>query len=214
MTKPIGILGGTFDPVHFGHIGLAKDVYQICELAEVRLIPLHTPFHRQVPSASPEQRLQMLCLAIKEEEGLVVDERELQRGDVSFTVDTLRSFREEIGQQALCLIMGVDAFQSLNSWHQWTSIIEYAHIIVARRPGTEKKIASSELSELYKNNVTTVFSDLHAQQSGKILDVDIIEHDVSSTRIREIISKKQDVQSLLPDEVISYIKKEDLYHRY
>ncbi len=214
MTKPIGILGGTFDPVHYGHLGLATEVYKCCDLAEVRLIPLHIPSHRQLPSALPEQRLQMLRLAIQKNKALLVDERELQRGEVSFTVDTLRSLREEVGQQPLCLIMGADTLQTLNSWHQWTSLIEYAHIIVAGRPGTDKKIGDSELSELYYNNVTKVFSDLHAQQAGKILEVNITELDISSTRIRELISKKQDVHSLLPEGVISYIKKEDLYHRY
>jgi nicotinate-nucleotide adenylyltransferase len=214
MAKPIGILGGTFDPVHHGHLRLALEVYQSCALAEVRLVPLHTPSHRQSPVTLPEQRLQMLSLAIEKVEGLVVDERELQRGDVSFTVDTLRSLRKELNQQPLCLIMGMDAFQTLHKWHEWTSLLDYAHIIVARRPGSDLKLANAEVSEFYKKNITTELSDLHTQEAGKILGISIAELDISSTRIRELISTTQDVHYLLPGNVISYIEQEDLYHRY
>jgi nicotinate-nucleotide adenylyltransferase len=214
MAKPIGILGGTFDPVHHGHLRLALEVYQSCALAEVRLVPLHTPSHRQSPATLPEQRLQMLNLAIEKVEGLVVDERELQRGDVSFTVDTLRSLRKELRQQPLCLIMGMDAFQTLHKWHEWTSLLDYAHIIVARRPGSDLKLANAKVSEFYKKNITTELSDVHTQEAGKILDISIAELDISSTRIRELISTRQDVHYLLPEDVISYIEQEDLYHRY
>ena len=214
MRKPVGILGGTFDPIHHGHLRLALEVYQSCALAEVRLIPLHTPPHRQTPGASPEQRLQMLRLAIEEVKGLVVDDRELQRADVSFTLETLHSLRAEVGQQPLCLIVGMDAFQTLNTWYQWTSLPDYAHIIVARRPGVEITIENTEVSGLYKKNLTTELSDLHTQEAGKILDVDIAELTISSTRIRELISTKQDAHYLLPENVISYIEQEDLYHRH
>ena len=214
MAKPIGILGGTFDPVHHGHLRLALEVYQSCALAEVRLMPLHTPSHRQSPVTLPEQRLQMLSLAIEKVEGLVVDERELQRGDVSFTVDTLRSLRKELNQQPLCLIMGMDAFQTLHKWHEWASLSDYAHIVGATRPGSDLKLANAEVSEFYKKNITTELSDLHTLEAGKILDISIAELDISSTRIRELISTRQDVHYLLPENVISYIEQEDLYHRY
>jgi len=214
MARPIGILGGTFDPVHHGHLRLALEVYQSCALDEVRLIPLHTPAHRQAPAVSPSQRLQMLYLATQKIKGLVVDERELQRADVSFTVETLRSLRVEAGQRSLCLIMGMDAFQSLNTWYEWTALLDYAHIIVARRPAAETIIEHAEVAGLYKKNLTTELSDLHTLQAGKIFNLDVAELDISSTRIRELISTKQDVHFLLPDNVISYIEQEDLYHRH
>jgi nicotinate-nucleotide adenylyltransferase len=213
MTKPIGILGGTFNPVHNGHLRLALEVLQSCNLAEVRLIPLHTPFHRQSPDTSPQHRLQMLKLAIEPANGLLVDERELQRADVSFTVDTLRSIRDEIGQQSLCLIMGMDSFQTLNQWHQWKSLLDYAHIIVAARPGTGLKL-NNEVAELYNKNVTTELLELHTHEAGKILEINITQLEISSTRIREMIVTHQDVRYLLPENVISYIEQEDLYHRH
>jgi nicotinate-nucleotide adenylyltransferase len=214
MPKPLGILGGTFDPVHHGHLRLALEVHQSCALAEVRLIPLHTPPHRQTPVASPAQRLHMLRLATQKVKGLVADDRELQRTDVSFTVETLRSLRAEVGQQPLCLIMGMDAFQTLNTWYQWTSLVDYAHIIVARRPGVEMTIENTEVSELYNKNLTTELSELHTQEAGKILNVDVAELAISSTRIRELICTKQNAYYLLPENVISYIEQEDLYHRH
>ncbi len=214
MAQPIGILGGTFDPVHHGHLRLALEVFQSCALSEVRLLPLHTPPHRQMPATSPEQRLQMLRLAIQEVKCLQIDERELQRADVSFTVDSLRSLREEVGQQSLCLIMGMDAFQTLNTWYKWTALLDYAHIVVVRRPGVELQIVNTEVSALYNNNITTELSDLHVQAAGKILEVETPELDISSTRIRELIGTKQDAHYLLPEKVVSYIKQEGLYHRY
>ncbi len=214
MARPVGILGGTFDPVHHGHLRLALEVYQFCDLAELRLMPLHTPPHRQTPLTSPEHRLQMLRLAVEQVQGLTVDDRELQRADVSFTVDTLRSLREEVGQQPLCLIMGMDAFQTLNTWHQWTSLLDYAHIIVARRPGVKTIIENTEVSDIYTRNITTELTDCHKRKAGFVFDLAITELDISSTHIRELISAKQDVHYLLPDNVISYIEQEDLYHRH
>jgi len=214
MAKPLGILGGTFDPVHHGHLRLAVEVWRSCNLAEVRLIPLHTPPHRQTPNTSPGQRLQMLQLATQPSDELVVDDRELQMADVSFTVDTLRSLREEVKQQPLCLIMGMDAFQSLNTWRQWSALLDYAHIIVVRRPGVKMAIAQVDIAELYEKHLTTELSALHTQEAGKIFAVDMAELDISSTRIRERIRTKQNVHYLLPEKVITYIEQEGLYYRH
>ena len=214
MTKPIGILGGTFDPVHHGHLRLAVEVLNACALAELRLVPLHTPAHRQKPLASSQQRLQMLRLAVAGVSGLVIDERELERTSVSFTIDTLRSIREEVLEQPLCLIMGMDAFQKLNSWHEWKSLADYAHILVAGRPGVEAEIENAELRSFYEQNRTEVMSDLHTNRAGRIFNVAISELNISSTKIRELITTKQDVHFLLPESVLSYIEKEGLYHRH
>jgi nicotinate-nucleotide adenylyltransferase len=214
MIKPIGILGGTFDPVHHGHLRLAVEVLNACELTEVRLIPLYTPAHREKPIASSQQRLQMLRLAIEGVSGLTVDERELERVSVSFTVDTLRSIREEVGEQPLCLIMGMDAFQKLNSWYEWMSLSEYAHILIAARPGIEAEIENAELKSFYEQHRTGEIADLHTNKAGKIYNVEISELDISSTKIRELIITKQDTHFLLPENVFSYIEKEDLYRRH
>jgi nicotinate-nucleotide adenylyltransferase len=214
MAKPIGILGGTFDPVHHGHLRLALEIYQTCALAEVRMIPLHTPSHRKLPIASPEHRQRMLSIAIDNIKGLIVDQRELQNSEVSFTVETLRSIRKEVGQQSLCLIMGMDAFQTLSSWYQWDSLLDYAHIILARRPGTPIEFVDEKVADLYTKNCTTELSDIHTRESGKILSTNIAELDISSTRIRELIAQKQDTHFLLPGNVISFIEEEELYHRH
>jgi nicotinate-nucleotide adenylyltransferase len=214
MTKPIGILGGTFDPVHHGHLRLAVDVLNACVLEQVSLIPLHIPAHRQNPIASVQQRLQMLRLAIEGVSGLAVDERELERASVSFTLDTLCSIREEVGEQPLCLIMGMDAFQKLNSWYEWKSLSEYVHILVAGRPGVEAEIENADVRRFYEQHRTEVVSDLHTNKAGQIYNVEISELNISSTKIRELIMTKQDAHFLLPENVLSYIEKEDLYHRH
>jgi nicotinate-nucleotide adenylyltransferase len=214
MTKPIGILGGTFDPIHNGHLKLATRVFQRCDLSEIRLIPVHTPSHRQIPFASIEQRLHMLQLAIENYDGLIIDEREIQRGEISYTVDTLGSLREDIGQDPLCLIMGADAFQTISSWHKWSSIIDHAHIIVAGRPGTEKQVTLLQISELFDNMLTTTSMDLHKGAAGKIFYADIEEIDISSSRVRELIGSQKQVFELVPESVLTYIMKEDLYHRH
>ena len=132
----IGILGGTFDPVHFGHLRLAVEMYQDLGLQEVRLVPCRIPPHRNAPQASPEQRLAMLRLAIEHELGLRVDQRELQRDGPSYMVDTLQSLRDELGPDTpLSLILGMDAFDDIDTWHRWEELIQLAHFIVIQRPG-------------------------------------------------------------------------------
>jgi len=214
MSAPVGILGGTFDPVHNGHLGLARETCRSCGLAQVRLVPVHSPPHRAKPLALPRQRLEMLRLATAGETGLCVDDREQKRSGTSYTIDTLRSFRDEYGSRSLCLILGADAFCSLAGWHQWKQLIEYAHFIVARRPGTRNAMGDPGLVEMYNERLTTALQDLSAYPAGKIYEVDITERDISSSRIRALIGQGREVDGLLPGNVISYIRTEGLYHRH
>ncbi|NCA87579.1 MAG: nicotinate (nicotinamide) nucleotide adenylyltransferase [Gammaproteobacteria bacterium] len=132
----IGVLGGTFDPVHFGHLRPALEVRQALGLEELRLIPLRQAVHRSQPQASPEQRLAMLRLAVQGAEGLRVDDRELRRGGESYTHDTLVDLRGELGPAVgLGLLVGADAFRGFLSWHRPDDILALAHLIVMRRPG-------------------------------------------------------------------------------
>ncbi len=134
----IGVLGGTFDPVHFGHLRPALEVRQALGLEELRLIPLRQAVHRSQPQASPEQRLAMLRLAVQGQgaEGLRIDDRELRRADESYTHDTLVDLRAELGPAVgLCLLVGADAFRGFLSWHRPDDILSLAHLIVMRRPG-------------------------------------------------------------------------------
>ena len=210
MRKGIGILGGTFDPVHNGHLRLALEVYQSLNLAEVRLIPAHTPPHRRKPAASPRQRLAMLGLAVTGATGLVVDNREIVRGKPSYTVDTLKSIRADTGSTPLFLIMGMDAFQSLNTWYHWTMLTDYAHIILADRPGGDETIKHKDVRKFYLNHSCENRAALRSA-AGRIMKISAPLLDISATRIRRLCSQSKDLHYLLPDNVISYIEKESLY---
>ena len=137
MAKALGILGGTFDPIHYGHLRPAQEVLRALDLAEIRVIPAANPPHRRPPVATPEQRLRMVELAVAGVPGFTVDDREFRRGGPSYTVLTLESLRSEFGERPLCLLMGLDAFEGIETWHQWQRLPELAHFIVMTRPGWE-----------------------------------------------------------------------------
>lgn len=214
MLKPVGVLGGTFDPVHKGHIGIATDVCQQCDFAELRFIPLFIPPHREQPVASAEQRLHMLRLALQGQQHLLVDERELLRQGVSYTVDTLRSLRKDLGSRPLCLVLGADAFVSLHTWKSWKEIPELAHLIVVGRPGIMPAPEEEELKALYKSAHSTDIADLQTQPAGRILVMELEEREVSSSAIRASIADEKALLNMLPEAVYSYIKEEGLYHQH
>jgi len=207
----IGVFGGTFDPIHFGHLRPLLEVQQALSLAEVRLVPSFVPPHRQAPAASAEQRLAMLKLAAAETPGFVIDQRELQRGGPSYTVDTLESLRRELGQhQSICLIMGLDAFAGLDSWHQWQRLTELAHIVVMQRPGGSLAKTGS-VAELVEQRQVLEAAELQQQALGKIFFQSVTQLDISATAIREFVAHGQDVRFLMPDSVRHYIETHGLY---
>ena len=210
--KPIGILGGTFDPVHHGHLRLALECLERAHLSEVRFIPLHTPPHRQGINASGEQRLKMLELAMQGIEKLIVDDCELQRERTSYTVDTLELLRKQFDHIPVCLIMGMDAFQKLNTWHEWKRILDYAHILVADRPGEGEHIEHLELASLYTDTQASDPEELQQSMGGKILRINMPMLNISATQIRKIFLKGRDPRFLLPDNVIQFIQEEELYN--
>ena len=128
-NKPIGILGGTFDPIHHGHLRLAQEALEQCDLAQVRFIPGGTPPHRGAPYATALHRLNMVRLALQGNAAFVLDEREIYRTDPCYTVDTLRSLRDDLGQQSVCLLLGGDAFLTLHTWRDWHSLFDLAHLV-------------------------------------------------------------------------------------
>lgn len=207
----IGVFGGTFDPVHFGHLRPLLEVKQSLGLDEVRLIPSFIPPHRDVPGASAEQRLAMLVLAVAETPGFVIDQRELQRGGQSYTVDTLQSLRDELGdRQPLCLIMGLDAFVALDSWHQWQRLNELAHIVVTQRPGgLLPKVGA--VAELVEQAQALDVDELQQQPAGRIYFQSVTQLDISATAIREQFAHGRDVRFLMPDSVRHYIETHGLY---
>jgi len=211
MDLPVGILGGTFDPVHHGHLRLALECIEAAGLAEVNLVPLHAPAHRGPVMASAAQRLEMLRLATANMGQLIVDDIEIRRCGTSWTIDTVSAYRRKLGDRPICLIMGMDAFQGLHGWKQWDLIPALVHIIVAARPETEPVFEHKQIADLYTARHTNSVADIHATPAGRILKIDIPLLAISSTRIRSLLAAGQNPEFLLPQTVLSYIHKEKIY---
>ena len=208
-NKPaIGILGGTFDPVHFGHLRTGLDVVEQLELAQLRLVPCAMPAHRDNPSATAQERRLMLELAIKNHPKLMVDDRELLREGPSYTVDTLESLREDYPENPLFLLMGTDTFSQLTTWSRWTQILPLAHIVVMRR-ADEPWMLSNQLSEFYEQNLAS--EDDASLKAGKVWSLPVTQMGISATAIRDRLLRGDDVRYLLPDAVISLIEQLHLY---
>jgi len=213
---PIGILGGTFDPIHHGHLRLAQEALEQCRLSAVRFIPSGTPPHRAKPMAEPDQRLQMVRLAIHGQPGFAVDEREVHRTDKCYSVDTFGALRAELGPlQPLCLLLGSDAFLQLHTWHQWSQLFELTHIVVMQRPGrplgNAMKQADDSLYQQYQTRLAPSPQLLHESASGHIVVLDMPQLDISATDIRSRTAQHKNLRYLLPDAVAHYIQINQLY---
>ena len=208
--KPLGILGGTFDPIHYGHLRPAQEVLRALDLAEVRIIPTANPPHRRPPLATAEQRLRMAELAMAEFPGLCVDDREIRRGGPSYTVLTLESLREEFGARPLCLLLGLDAFEGLETWHQWQQLPELAHFVVMTRPGWSLP-ATEALPAWARGRLAPAAGDLARTGAGKIYFQTVTPQDISATRIREAIMRSEPVDGLLPPAVLDYLRANRIY---
>lgn len=206
----IGILGGTFDPIHFGHLRPALELLQDLELSEIRFVPSNIPPHRAATRATGQQRLSLVSAAIADEPGLCVDDRELRRPGPSYMVDTLRSLRNELGDVPLCMMLGLDAFVGLPSWHCWRELISLAHIVVMRRPG---KTASypSELAEMVQRHQIDDAAKLHRSEAGLILCKDVTQLEISATQIRELVAQGKSIRYLVPDAVAEMIRAENIF---
>lgn len=209
--QSIGILGGTFDPIHNGHIRLALEALEQIQLDQVRLIPANIPPHREKPIASSRHRRNMVELAIKDEPGLCLDCRELESEDISYSINTLKSLRQEFVDDSLCLILGRDAFNKIDSWKDWQELLHYAHIIVADRPDECPSNASAELQTWIKKHQITDKSQLKNNLSGHIYSINIPLLDISSSMIRQLYSENKSVDNLLPVTIQTYIKDNHLY---
>lgn len=209
----IGLLGGTFDPVHFGHLRPALEVCQALALRELRFLPCGLPPHREAPQALPEQRLTMLRLAITGQSEFCVDVRELQREGPSYMVDTLYSLREEQGTTPLCLILGMDAFSALDSWSRWEQLIELAHLVVTHRPGWTQQVTTGRaaVQQLVSQRRVMQAEALRTQPAGCIYFQTVTQLAIAATDIRKMLYAGKDVRYLLPDSVYEWIKKEGIY---
>jgi nicotinate-nucleotide adenylyltransferase len=210
MEKPIGILGGTFDPIHFGHLRTALELYQALDLAEVRMIPCYQPMHRKQPIASPEQRLAMVKCAVESEPAFTVDACEIERKGPSYTIDTLEILRKQMPNTPLCLIMGIDALIGFSSWHRYKEILMIAHLVIAHRPNYQLPTHGS-VAELLKAHVTKTANTLHQHLNGHILLHPVTALEISASDIRKQINTGKSVHYLMPSRVHRYIQEHGIY---
>lgn len=209
-TEAIGILGGTFDPIHFGHLRAALELLERLQLAGVRFIPCREPPHRQTPSCVADLRLDMLRAAVVGEPRFQIDERELRRTGPSYTVDTLASLREEFPARSLCLLLGMDAFLGLPGWHRWTELLDYAHVVVAHRPGWVAPHAGP-LGQLLDRHRADRASSVHESPSGRILVTPVTQLEISATNLRDTLARGGDPRYLVPDGVREIIMRSGCY---
>ena len=211
----IGIFGGTFNPVHWGHLRTALEIKKALAMDTMLLVPCGIPPHRDEPDIEPDIRLAMLNSAIENFDELQVDDRELQRAGPSYMVDTLQSIREEKGDISLCLCVGADAFVHLDAWHQWAKLIGLAHIIVAFRPGwpveSLQQQVSDDLKVMLNAHMVTNSELLHEKPAGYVLTQKVTDIDISSSMIRQRIALGQPVEDYVPSGVVQIIKSKKLY---
>jgi nicotinate-nucleotide adenylyltransferase len=210
QKQPIGILGGTFDPIHFGHLRTALEIYQSLHLSHVKIIPCFQPVHRKLPTATPEQRLAMVKLATESEPALKVDNCEIKRKTPSYMIDTLEYLLKSTTHPPLCLIMGIDAFLGFPSWHRYEDILRVAHLIIVHRPNYQLP-STGILAELLKQCLTKNPNDLHEHSVGKILFHPVTPLEISASDIRRQIATGKVPRYLLPDNVYQYIQQHGIY---
>ncbi len=207
---PIGIFGGTFDPIHFGHLRTAFEMLQALRFDEVRFMPCGSPPHRGAPIADAELRLRMVQVATAGQRGFMVDDRELRRPGPSYSVDTLTALRGEFPLRSLALIIGMDAFLGLPKWYQWREILQLAHVVVAHRPGWRAP-DMGPLGELLADRGTHRIGDMQQAKSGHIYIHDVTQLEISSSEIRELVAAGRDPRFLMPDAVRDVIEQSGCY---
>ena len=210
MVRRVGILGGTFDPVHIGHLRGALEVAELFALDEVRLVPSARPPHRDVPQVSAEDRLAMVRRAVEGVPGLAVDDRELRRERPSYTIDTLESLRSELAaDDQLFLVLGWDAFCGLPSWHRWEELLLHCHLLVLQRPDADVEAPDALRNLLAARSV----SDPQALcgPGGQIAFVWQTPLEISATQLRERLAQGRSIRFLVPDAVLAYIQAHGLY---
>lgn len=212
----IGILGGTFDPIHYGHLRLAQEVADQLRLTEVRFVPSGTPPHRATPAAAAADRLAMTRLATAGNALFTVDARESASTVPGYMVDTLTAIRAEVGkEQPLVLLLGADAFLDLATWNRWHQLFELAHIAVAYRPGfpvdTWQSRMPQPLAAEYGARLMHQPFSVHVTPAGGIVVVPIVALDISATFIRDAARRGRNPRYLLPEDIYQYIHEHELY---
>lgn len=213
---PVGILGGTFDPVHYGHLRLAEELAGTLKLDEVRFVPSGTPPHRAAPGVAAVHRLEMVRLAAAGNARFTVDDREIRRAGPGYSYDTLAELRAEAGAaRPLALLVGADAFLEFATWHRWHEIFALAHVVIAHRPGypverwserMPQPLAREYAARLMQQPLAT-----HLSPAGGIVVVPFTALDISATAVRAMMRDGHSPRYLLPDQVLQYIQTHRLY---
>jgi nicotinate-nucleotide adenylyltransferase len=215
MPAPIGVLGGSFDPIHVGHLQLARDALRQLRLAEVRFVPAGQPWQKHV-ATDAAQRAHMVELAIRGESGFALDLHEIERGGPTYTIDTLRALRATLGADApLVLIIGGDQMQRLDTWHEWQHLLDCAHLAVARRNDAVLTL-SWPLQEFFNSHWARADA-VAARPAGSVVEIDMTPVDASATEIRALLAAPKSpardarLAAIVPAAVLDYIHAHSLY---
>ncbi len=208
--RAIGILGGTFDPIHYGHLRPAEEVRQALMLSELRLIPAGKPPHRGQPSTAARARADLVRAAVADDPNVTVDDRELYRDGPSYTLDTLSDLRSEMPDDALCLIVGRDSFFSLPSWYRWRELADLAHIVVTERPGTVREMPEA-LAEWMEGRLAHIPEALREQPAGRVFLMPVTPLAISATGIRRALATGRSVRGLMPEEARRRVVADGFY---
>lgn len=209
-NKPIGILSGTFDPIHLGHIHLATSIYESCDLQKIFLIPCQQSPLRPPPIASGQDRLNMIKLATKNLPFLDLDDYEILSPSISYTTNTLEYFRQKYPATPLALIIGTDAFNTFDQWYKWEKILDLAHMIVANRPNYQR-VSNEPLKTIVAKKQVFSPAQLQKKPFGLIYFADIKPLPIAATEVRTLIKQQKNVAKLIAPEVLKYIKEKKLY---
>jgi nicotinate-nucleotide adenylyltransferase len=209
--SPVAVFGGTVDPIHNGHLRSALELADKLNLADVRMMPCATPPHRTAPGVRAEHRAAMLELAVASDEHLSCDRRELNRAGRSYTIDSLIELRGELGaQRSLVLVMGCDALLGITDWHRWEELLQWAHVVVVARPGWQLP-AQGVVAEWVNQHGIEDPVQLRSTAAGYVLLQELRQLPISATEIRELVAAGKSARFLLPEPVLDYILKHELY---
>jgi len=206
----IGIFGGTFDPIHLGHINIAEQCVKQLQLDKLYFMPCATPAHKSKSNVSAKHRANMVNLAIKDNNSFALDDRELKRTGASYSVLSLRELKQEFTEKSILFLIGMDSLNTLSRWYHWQEITQLCHLIICKRPG--QTFSPSQETQTYLNQSTTTDnSDLNKYKSGKAFFLDTPEIDIASTQIRSHLNESDLINQLMHKDVIDYIKQNNLY---
>jgi len=210
VKEPLALFGGTFDPVHYGHLRCADEARQKLKLDQLAFLPCGSPPHRDAPRATTRQRLEMLHLGSAEFPRLLIDDREVRRDGPSYMVDTLHEIREEFPHRSLIFLIGQDAANLLHQWHRWENLFELAHLVVLTRPG-ERMEYRHDVNKQIQRRVGTDVQKLHDSMAGEVMHLEVTPIDISATTIKSIIRLGRSPGAMLPTAVLRYINENRLY---